>query len=387
MDDKRKALATGVGARAERKEAGAVTGNGSRQREVAANVRQMYQYIYGNWFTMIAYVYAELDFAQLLREEPRSFAELATLTQTNPRALDRFLRCAGALGFHTTDPETGKLTLTDLGFLLCAESPVSLRAAARLNGASYRYQPWGHLLEYVKSGSGQGLSETWEDGSLEYLKDKPELLAVFEQAMTNLGKSAYQNVNEDQVIAASVDFSRFKRVMDIGSGNGTLLEAILLAHRKLHGALFDLPNVLEQVKPPAADHPNAGRLEKVPGDFQQEIPAGYDAYLMKNMIHNYPEHKCKTLLKNIRRAIMHETAEGVDVRDKRLLMCEMVMPSVGEGNLIAKLVDLNMNILVEGTIGTAQDYEALLNESGFELVSVTDLTGLERKVIEAVALR
>src|SRR5216684_2442758 len=226
MDDKRKALATGVGARAERKEAGAVTGNGSRQREVAANVRQMYQYIYGNWFTMIAYVYAELDFAQLLREEPRSFAELATLTQTNPRALDRFLRCAGALGFHTTDPETGKLTLTDLGFLLCAESPVSLRAAARLNGASYRYQPWGHLLEYVKSGSGQGLSETWEDGSLEYLKDKPELLAVFEQAMTNLGKSAYQNVNEDQVIAASVDFSRFKRVMDIGSGNGTLLEAI-----------------------------------------------------------------------------------------------------------------------------------------------------------------
>jgi hypothetical protein len=157
--------------------------------DAQANVMKMYQFIYGNWFTMITYVYAELDVARLLRVAPRSIAELADLTRTDAKALTRFLRCAGVMGFHTTDAETGKLAPTELGLLLCDKSPRSLRAVARLNGAPYRYQPWSHLLEYVKSGTGRGLSPTWEDGSLDYLRDKPDLLGVFEEAMTGLGKS------------------------------------------------------------------------------------------------------------------------------------------------------------------------------------------------------
>jgi hypothetical protein len=347
--------------------------------ETAKNVRQMYQYIYGNWFTMITYVYAELDIARLLRETPRSAAELASLTQTDTRALARFLRCAGALGFHASDWETGKLILTDLGALLCAESPISLRNAARLNGADYRYHPWGELLEYVKSGSGEGLSPTWDNSSPEYLKDKPEMLKVFEAAMTDLSKSAYQNVNEDCVIAETVDFSRFEKIMDIGCGNGTLLEAILLANRSLKGALFDLENILENVSLPDADHPNAGRVEKVSGDFWQKIPSGFDAYIMKNVIHNHPEHRCRLLLENIRKAML----DGKNANDKRLFMFEMIVPDGGEENMIAKLTDLNMNLLVGGMVGTRQNYESLLNDAGFDLLSVTGLPDLERKAIEA----
>lgn len=343
------------------------------------NVRQMYQYIYGNWFTMLTYVYAELDIADLLRGKPRTAAELADITQTDLRALERFLRCAGALGFHTSDSDTAKLSLTDLGLLLCAESPISLKNAARLNGADYRYRPWGELLQYVKSGSGQGISPTWENGSLEYLDDKPELLDIFEKAMTDLSKSAYRNINENRVIAETVDFSRFENVIDIGCGNGTLLEAILSANRLLKGTLFDLENVLENVSLPPPNHPNAGRVEKVSGNFLQKIPAGYDAYLMKNVIHNHPEYKCRLLLENIRNAMRH----GENTKSKRLLMFEMIVPENGEENLITKLTDLNMNLLVGGMVGTRENYEYLLNETGFELLSVTDLPGLERKSIEA----
>lgn len=345
------------------------------------NVMQMYQYIYGNWFTMLAYVYAELDIAGLLRETPRSATELAVITQTDARALDRFLRCAGALGFHAGDSD-GKLNLTDLGALLCAESPISLKNAARLNGAAYRYHPWGELLNYVKSGSGQGISPTWENGSLEYLNDKPELLEIFEKAMTDLSKSAYQNINENRVIAETVNFSRFENVIDIGCGNGSLLEAILSANRSLRGTLFDLENVLENVPLPPPEHPNAGRVEKIPGNFLQEIPAGYDVCIMKNVIHNHPEHKCRLLLENICKAMR----QGENTKNKRLLMFEMIVPDAGEKNMISKLTDLNMNLLVGGMVGSRQNYEYLLNETGFEIINVTDLPGLERKSIEA-ALR
>ncbi len=332
---------------------------------------------------MIACVYAELDIAGLLKAEPRSAAELAALTQTDPGKLDRFLSCAGALGFHTTGAEDGKLRLSDLGALLSAESPVSLRAAARLNGAHYRYQPWGHLLEYVKTGSGEGLSPTWENGSLDYLADKPELLKVFEEAMTDLSKAAYRNVNEDQVIADTVNLGDFKRVIDIGSGNGTLLEAILVKNPALHGALFDLENVLEDVEPPPPGHANAGRVEKVPGDYCVKVPPGYDAYVMKNVFHNLPERKCRLLLKNIREAMLN----GESAKDKRLFLFEMIVPDAGEQNLIAKLVDLNMSLLLDGTVRTLANYESLLGEAGFDLLRIIELPGIERTAIEAAVRR
>lgn len=345
-----------------------------------AEVMRMYQFIYGNWLTMITYVYAELDVARLLRESPKTVAELADATRTDPRSLARFLRCAGALGFHAADASTGRLALTGFGSLLCADSPVSLRAAARLNGAPYRYQPWGRLLEYVRTGTGRGLSPTWEEGSLAYLKDKPELLEVFEEAMTDLSRTAYGNVDENRVIAESFDFARFRSVLDIGCGNGSLVEAILLAHAGLRGALFDLDDVLESVALPSAGHPNVGRVEKIPGDYGRAVPAGFDAYITKNVIHNLPEHKCRTLLRNVRRAMR---TGGAGAHGRRLVMFELMMPDAGEGDLLTKLVDLNMSLLLDGSDRTAEDYASLLGECGFELLCVHDLPGLERKAIEA----
>jgi hypothetical protein len=130
---------------------------------------------------------------------------------------------------------------------------------------------------------------------------------------------------------------------------------------------------------PSAGHPNAGRVEKLPGDYGRALPAGFDAYVMKNVMHNLPERKCRTLLDNTRRAMLANS--GAD--DRRLVMFELLMPGGGEGSIITKLIDLNMNLLLDGSDRTAEDYEALLGECGFELLSVRDLPGLERKAIEA----
>jgi|LGVF01.1.fsa_nt_gb hypothetical protein len=352
-------------------------------QQLKGNTEKMYQYVYGNWHTMIAYAYAELGIADLLQESPRTVEEIAALTDTDVVALERVLLCAAALGFHSQDTRTGKLRLSQLGALLSTDSSPSLRAAARLNGSAFRYEPWGCLLKYVRAGTGRGLSPTWECGTLEYLKNKPEHLAVFEEAMTSLGKLAYGGVDEDQVIAETVDFSRFRRVIDVGSGNGTLMEAILIAHRSLKGSLFDLQSVLDNVKLPPADHPNAGRVRKVAGDFYKSIPSGYDAYLMKNVIHNHPEHRIIRILKNIRDALLGREPGKISLSDKRLILFEMVMPKEGDGNVICKLTDLNLNLLVGGTERTATDYRKLLSRVGLELLEVCNLPKLERKVIMA----
>src|SRR5437016_4525332 len=76
-------------------------------------------------------VAAELRIADLLENGPRSCADLAVQTETNPEALFRLLRALASLGifFESGDRE---FALTDLADPLRTNSEISLRALALL---------------------------------------------------------------------------------------------------------------------------------------------------------------------------------------------------------------------------------------------------------------
>src|SRR5206468_12652350 len=85
---------------------------------------------------------------------------------------------------------------------------------------------------------------------------------IFGRAMT-----ARASVDVGAVIAA-YDFTRFRRIADIGGGRGHLLRAILEAAPGAEGILFDLPMVIDTLT--AGDQP---RLTLHAGDFFVD-PAG-----------------------------------------------------------------------------------------------------------------
>ena len=68
-----------------------------------------------------------------------------------------------------------------------------------------------------------------DDGtsSFDYLAKHPDDAAVFNVAM-----SSFAQFNSG--ILAAYDFSRFERVVDVGGGQGALLNEILSANPKLH---------------------------------------------------------------------------------------------------------------------------------------------------------
>jgi protein-L-isoaspartate O-methyltransferase len=54
-----------------------------------------------------------------------------------------------------------------------------------------------------------------------------------------------------RVIAAAVaayDFSAVSRVLDVGGGLGHFVAAVLSAHPELHGAVFDVPEVVDKAR-------------------------------------------------------------------------------------------------------------------------------------------
>ena len=109
-----------------------------------------------------------------------------------------------------------------------------------------------------------------------------------------------------QMLPSQYPFDRFTTVADVGGGDGTLLAAILDAHQALHGILYDTEEGLAQAKP----HP---RIRPVTGDFFAWAPEGADLYLLKSVLHDWPDDRCVTILSHCRRAM---PAEG------RLLVVE-----------------------------------------------------------------
>ena len=49
-------------------------------------------------------------------------------------------------------------------------------------------------------------------------------------------------------VAAAYDFSGFDTIVDVGGGNGWLLEGILKANPRLRGIVFELAHVAERAR-------------------------------------------------------------------------------------------------------------------------------------------
>src|ERR1039458_1744857 len=96
-------------------------------------------------------------------------------------------------------------------------------------------------------------------------------------------------------LLAAYDFSGFERLVDVGGGEGALLSAILKATPRLHGVLFDLPQVVARSSEILTGD-IAVRCQVVGGSFFDSVPEGADAYVMKGVIHDWPDNDAATIL-------------------------------------------------------------------------------------------
>jgi arginine repressor len=184
----------------------------------------------------------------------------------------------------------------------------------------------------------------------------------------------------DRSIIGAYDFSDFNKVVDIaggGQGDGELIASILKQNLNVTGVHFDTPTRLEGAKAAIENNENKSvgdRCELIGGDFFESVPAGGDAYIVKNLIHDYDDAKAGKILSNLRQAISE---------NGKLLVVEMIVPPGNEPSL-AKILDVEAMIMTPGAIErTAEEYRQLLAKSGFE-VNQSILTKSPMSIIEAL---
>lgn len=310
------------------------------------------------------HVAARLGIADLLGAEPRSVDELAEAAGAHPDALGRVLRALTSVGvFREVEP--GRIGHTTTSETLRADHPESTREWAVFLSAPWIWRPWGELVETVRTGQ-PPFDRLFGQGFCDCMERHPDQAEIYDAAMSS------GSARSIETILPAFDFSPFERIVDVGGGRGELLRGILEAHRGAHGVLLDLPRVVEGAAG-LRDGDLAGRCEIVGADFFDGLPEG-DLYLFKGILHGFADEDAKRLLELCRRAIR---------RGGRVLILEAVPDRSGDGDPRRAFMDLMMLALVPGRERPVEEFEQLLELSGFALVELLRTDGPSSIVVAA----
>ena len=320
--------------------------------------------------TQVTYVAAFLGIPDLLAARPKSSEELARATGAHAPSLHRLMRSLMTIDI-CRQLDDGSYELTPTGALLRTDVANSLRSWTIYSGGSL-WSVWGNLLHSVMTGEAARTSATGSD-LFGHLEADPQAAATFYQAMVELTRL------DAAAIVRAYNFSRMKRVVDVGGGYGELLAAILMACSDTCGVLFDRPHAIENARPRMQDASVADRCEFVVGDFFESIPDGADAYVLKSVIHDWNDERSQAILRNCLTA-MHAHA--------KLLLVERIVPLHLEASATHKAIaraDLNMLVGLGGRERTEEEYRNLLGMSGFQVRAVLP-AGPTFSIVEAVRL-
>jgi hypothetical protein len=163
------------------------------------------------------------------------------------------------------------------------------------------------------------------------------------------------------VIAKLYPFSEVKRLCDVGGGRGTLLSEIVLRHPNVRGVLCDGEGVIASARELLESRGVLDRIELSPGSFFEKVPSGCDAYMMKNILHDWDDATSTKILGVVRAAMKP---------GQKIILCEMLVDRLARDTIGAQ-VDLQMMIACDdGRERSLEEFEELFASSGFRFTRV-----------------
>jgi hypothetical protein len=295
------------------------------------------------------HVAAKLGLADLMASGPKTVVELSDATRMNGTSLARFLRALTSLGIFAEET-SGSYGQTPLSEALRADHPESIRPLAMMLGARFIWEPVGWLDESIRTGQAS-FERVHAAPFFRHLAENPENAAIFNAAMSSMPSYIAE-------VVEAFDFSKFRRIVDVGGGHGALLAAILEANPHTRGVLQDLPSVVAGASALRREG-LAERCELVAGDFFDGVPDGGDAYVLKGIIHDWNDEAAVEILRSCRRAIRP---------DGTLILLDTVL--TGSDDPRRALMDLLMMVLTGGRERTELEFRSLLQEASFSLTRV-----------------
>ncbi|MCX2947864.1 methyltransferase [Lentzea sp. NEAU-D7] len=284
-----------------------------------------------------------------LRDNPATAHELAPELDLDPLALDLLLAHLTTLG--VVERTASGYRTTYFGALLCVNVGNGLNNLLHHDSAAGRADlAFVDLIHSVRTGGpaypvryGQ---DFWTD-----LAEHRHLRDAFDRQMTDRMRNWVPQV------VRNYDWSRFGTLVDVGGGHGSLLAAILTANPAMRGHLVELGETAAGARAVLGLYGLADRTEVTGSSFFDPLPAGADAYLLFDILHDWDDERAHRILARC--------AEAAGERGRIL-----VVESLGESTEF----DLVMLVHFGGRDRGLHDFERLASAHGLRLESVTQVT-------------
>ncbi len=286
---------------------------------------------------------ADLGIADQLAAGQQDVRALAEQSGVDPQTLYRVLRALASDGVFAEE-EPGVFGNTESSDLLRSDAPGSWPEFAHLFAGVF-YDGAGTIDPTTRR---ETFTRAFDSDFWSWLGQHADERAAFDAAMAG-GK------DRPAARLAELEWQGDELVVDVGGGNGALLGALLKRVPGLRGVILDLPET-------DRDEAALGtRVTFVAGSFFEEVPHG-DAYVLSGILHDWDDDAASAILRTIRAAAPPNA---------RLLVVDAVIPPGNEphGN---KWLDLLMLVLAGGRERTEPEWRSLLEDTGFEPVSIRD---------------
>jgi ubiquinone/menaquinone biosynthesis C-methylase UbiE len=314
--------------------------------------------------TQMLSVFATLGVPDRLARGPATAAELGDELGADADALHRLLRALTSVRVVAREGD-GRFVLTPLGDRLRSDAANTLAPLAVAYGQPWWWATWGGLLHSVRTGE-PAFDHVHGCSLDEYLDRHEGSSLVFGDCMS------LRSDADDEMVLESFDFSTVRHLVDVGGGHGALVTAVLRRYPQLEATLFDAPAAIRAARERLRGSDVADRIELTEGDFFGSIPPGADAYVLKNILHNWDDEQASEILRLVRRA----SAPG-----GTLLVVQHVVPD-DDGVSPARLLDVALLVFTGGRQRTEGEYRALFDSAGFRVARVS-LTSSGISVFEA----
>jgi len=291
-------------------------------------------------------VMAKLKIDTLLEAGPKSADILAREAGCESDILYRFLRALSSVGvFRHRGDEKFELTSISRHFFILSSCFFDERA----------YRAWNHSLNTLLTGE-PGWSKEYGKSFFDYLNASPIDTDEF---------SAWNTRSANDWLApivSLVDFGQFRKIVDVGGGEGSFVSQILKANPNLTATLFDLPQVVSGAGAQLESMGVASRCNAIGGNFFDFVPEGGDAYLLARVLLNWDEQHSKKIL-----CACHNAMQG---QGTLLVVDFMIPPKDHLAYQTLVFNDLNLLMTFNGANRTEQDWRSLLDRASFRVTRI-----------------
>lgn len=320
----------------------------------------IFEFFRGSYGTeLLTAAVVEFDLFRLLVERPKSFDELRAEIGLQRRPAIVLLTALRAIGLLAIDSEE-RLSLTPLSREhLVPRGEFDVSGYIALAGQSSGVR---EMIERLRTNRPAGASKPNEGTAFIYREGTDSAMEAEASAKFLTLSLAGRAKNVAPVLAERVSLDGVRTLLDVGGGSGIYSIAWLRRHSALRAIVWDRPEVLKVAREMAEQYGVADRLECVPGDmFVDPIPSA-DVVLLSNILHDWDEPECRTLVERCASAL---PTEG------QLLIHDVLLNDDHSGPLPIALYSAALFTLTEGRAYSAREFQSWLTGAGLSLRPIT----------------